>query len=152
MSIMRNLLNIIIILCVFLNWGCIEGARKGGSREGCSHTIQVSSLFSSSSSSSSSCLLSSKGEVILANSIQSLMLHLCLDECNMYTSYIIIEHTNCKNEGRIRKQAYSNLLFYVFFLKQILQFFNLLFYIGLKFFNLLFMSIRDLFVNFKFER
>ncbi|KFK25358.1 hypothetical protein AALP_AA8G103000 [Arabis alpina] len=50
---MRNLLNIIIIFCVCLNWGCTQGAQK---REVDSHTTQLSSLFSSSSS----CVLSSK--------------------------------------------------------------------------------------------
>ncbi|KAG7554843.1 Xylanase inhibitor N-terminal [Arabidopsis suecica] len=60
MSIMRTLLNIIIILCVLLNWGCTEGARKISSGKGCSQTIKVSSLFHSSSSLPSSCSLSSK--------------------------------------------------------------------------------------------
>ncbi|KAG7550225.1 Xylanase inhibitor N-terminal, partial [Arabidopsis thaliana x Arabidopsis arenosa] len=61
MSIMRTLLSIIIILCVLLNWGCTEGARKISSGKGCSQTIKVSSLFHSSSSLSSSCSLSSEG-------------------------------------------------------------------------------------------
>ncbi|CAH8270712.1 unnamed protein product [Arabidopsis lyrata] len=61
MSIMRALLNIIIILCVLLNWGCTEGARIIINGKGCSQTIKVSSLFHSLSSLSSSCSLSSKG-------------------------------------------------------------------------------------------
>ncbi|CAH2073182.1 unnamed protein product [Thlaspi arvense] len=57
MSIMRNLLNIIvIILCGCLYSCCTEGARQTKSGEVCSHTIQVSSLFPSSSP----CLVSSK--------------------------------------------------------------------------------------------
>ncbi|EOA22069.1 hypothetical protein CARUB_v10002609mg [Capsella rubella] len=56
--VMRNLLDIIIILCVCLNFGRSDGAKERGT---CSQTILVSSLFPSSSSSSlSSCLLSSK--------------------------------------------------------------------------------------------
>ncbi|CAH8270713.1 unnamed protein product [Arabidopsis lyrata] len=53
MSINRNLLNIIIILCVCLNLGCNEGAQEREIDD--SHTIQVSSLFPASSS---SCVLS----------------------------------------------------------------------------------------------
>ncbi|VVB13984.1 unnamed protein product [Arabis nemorensis] len=51
---MRHLLNIIIVLCVGLNWGCTEGTQE---REVDSHTILVSSLFPSSSS---SCVISPK--------------------------------------------------------------------------------------------
>ncbi|KAL1195000.1 Aspartyl protease family protein [Cardamine amara subsp. amara] len=55
MSINRNLLNIIIILCVCLNLGCNEGAQEKERKEVEFHTIQVSSLFPSSLS---SCVLS----------------------------------------------------------------------------------------------
>jgi len=70
MSINRNLLNIIIILCICLNLGCNDGAQE---RETDSHTIQVSSLLPSSSS---SCVLSPRGDDFLANSFSD-MIH-CL--------------------------------------------------------------------------
>ncbi|CAL9229872.1 unnamed protein product [Arabidopsis halleri] len=57
MSIMRNFLNMIILLCVCLNWCFTEGAEKRESGKVLdSYTIQVSSLFPSSSS----CVPSSK--------------------------------------------------------------------------------------------
>ncbi|ESQ41027.1 hypothetical protein EUTSA_v10013429mg [Eutrema salsugineum] len=56
MSFNRNLLNIIIVLCVCLSWDCNEGAQEREKREIDSHTIQLSSLFPSSSS----CVLSSR--------------------------------------------------------------------------------------------
>uniref|UniRef100_M4CXQ9 Peptidase A1 domain-containing protein n=1 Tax=Brassica campestris TaxID=3711 RepID=M4CXQ9_BRACM len=57
MSFNRNLLNIIIILCVCLNWDCSEGAQEKQRRAIDSHTIQLSSLFPSSSS---PCVLSTR--------------------------------------------------------------------------------------------
>ncbi|XP_010419657.1 PREDICTED: aspartyl protease AED1-like [Camelina sativa] len=57
MSIMKNFLSMIIILCVSLNWCLTEGAEKRESGQVDFYTIQVSSLFPSSSS----CVLSSKG-------------------------------------------------------------------------------------------
>ncbi|XP_010491754.1 PREDICTED: aspartyl protease AED1-like [Camelina sativa] len=56
MSIMKNFLNVILILCVCLNWCFTEGAEKKESVKVDSYTFQVSSLFPSSSS----CVLSSK--------------------------------------------------------------------------------------------
>ncbi|EOA20604.1 hypothetical protein CARUB_v10000913mg [Capsella rubella] len=52
MSIMKNFLNVILLLCVCLSWCFTEGAEKKDD----SYTFQVSSLFPSSSS----CVLSSK--------------------------------------------------------------------------------------------
>ncbi|WZZ91618.1 hypothetical protein YC2023_120197 [Brassica napus] len=49
MSFNTNLLNILIILYVCLNWGCSEGAREKQKRELDFHTIRLSSLFPSSS-------------------------------------------------------------------------------------------------------
>ncbi|CAH8281994.1 unnamed protein product [Eruca vesicaria subsp. sativa] len=57
MSFNRNLLNIIIILSVCLNWDCSEGAQEKQRRTTDSHTIQLSSLFPSPSS---PCVLSTR--------------------------------------------------------------------------------------------
>ncbi|XP_010491755.1 PREDICTED: aspartyl protease AED1-like isoform X1 [Camelina sativa] len=57
MSIMKNFLNVILILCVCLNWCFTEGAEEKESGKVDSYTFQVSSLFPSSSS---SCTPSSK--------------------------------------------------------------------------------------------
>ena len=69
---MKNLFNIItIILCVLLSWGRADGAQKRESGEVSFHRIQASSLFPSWSA---PCVLSPRGEIILANStIQSPM-------------------------------------------------------------------------------
>ena len=66
MSFNRNLLNIIIILCVCFSWDCSEGARAKQRKEIDSHTIQLNSLFPSPSS---PCVLSARGNIPLANSI-----------------------------------------------------------------------------------
>ncbi|CAF1928499.1 BnaCnng29770D [Brassica napus] len=57
MSFNRNLLNIIIILCVCFSWDCSEGARAKQRKEIDSHTIQLNSLFPSPSS---PCVLSAR--------------------------------------------------------------------------------------------
>lgn len=44
--IMRNMLIIILIFCVYLNWGCTEGAQEGDSGKVDYHTVQLSSLSS----------------------------------------------------------------------------------------------------------
>ncbi|EOA20586.1 hypothetical protein CARUB_v10000896mg [Capsella rubella] len=56
MSVMKNFLNVILILCVCLNWRFTEGAEKKESGKADSYTFQVSFLFPSSST----CVLSSK--------------------------------------------------------------------------------------------
>ncbi|WZY74674.1 hypothetical protein YC2023_021058 [Brassica napus] len=57
MSSARNVLNIIIIICVCFNWGSANGAQKRESGEILTHTIELSSLFPSSSS---PCVLSTR--------------------------------------------------------------------------------------------
>ncbi|XP_018444842.1 aspartyl protease family protein At5g10770 [Raphanus sativus] len=47
--IMRNLLIIILIFCVYLNWGCTEGAQERDSGKVDYHTVQLSSLLSTGS-------------------------------------------------------------------------------------------------------
>lgn len=44
--IMRNLLIIILIFCVYLSWGCTEGAQERDSGKVDYHTVQLSSLSS----------------------------------------------------------------------------------------------------------
>ncbi|CAH2073187.1 unnamed protein product [Thlaspi arvense] len=68
---MRKLLNIIVILCVCLDWVRTEGSEQRESGKVYSHTIQVSSLFPSSSS----CVLPSKGDY-LCQCIISCFIHL----------------------------------------------------------------------------
>ncbi|KAG2241770.1 hypothetical protein Bca52824_096385 [Brassica carinata] len=57
MNSTRNALNIMIIICVCLSWGCTDGAQKRESEEIETHTIELSSLFPSSSS---PCVLSTR--------------------------------------------------------------------------------------------
>lgn len=57
MSFINKLLNIIILLCVYLNRGFTEGAQERESGKVDYHTIQLSSL-----SPSTSCVHSSKGD------------------------------------------------------------------------------------------
>ncbi|KAJ0265939.1 hypothetical protein HA466_0000170 [Hirschfeldia incana] len=47
--IMKNLLIIILIFCVYLNWGCTEGAQEGESGKVDYHTVHLSSLSSTGS-------------------------------------------------------------------------------------------------------
>ena len=74
MSSARNVLNIIIIICVCFNWGSANGAQKRESGEILTHTIELSSLFPSSSS---PCVLSTRGSIFLVNSIYDYSLCLC---------------------------------------------------------------------------
>ncbi|KAF8115826.1 hypothetical protein N665_0025s0273 [Sinapis alba] len=46
---MRSLLTIILIFCVYHNWGCTEGAQEGESGNVDYHTVQLSSFSSTGS-------------------------------------------------------------------------------------------------------
>ncbi|CAH8357451.1 unnamed protein product [Eruca vesicaria subsp. sativa] len=79
MNSTRNVLNIIIIICICLSWVCTDGAQKRESEQTDSHTIQLSSLFPSSSS---PCVLSSRA----SNTKSSLHVTHRLGTCSSLTS------------------------------------------------------------------
>lgn len=84
MNSTRNVLNIILILCVCLSWGCTDGAQKRENGEILTHTIELSSLFPSSSL---PCVLSTRGIIFWANSISGDSL--CFSYIHTVDEYVI---------------------------------------------------------------